>query len=75
MVKCPEPLQAIQRGPMSGLGQKRPKGDVRVESALLQTADIGRHGWQVYSMPKAVIPTNSIADRQHHQTGMIFVAS
>jgi hypothetical protein len=30
---------------MSALGQKRPKGDVRVESALPQTADIGKRGW------------------------------
>ncbi len=33
------------------LGQKRPKDEVRVESALPQTADIGRRGWQVSSVP------------------------
>jgi hypothetical protein len=31
----------------NSIGQKRPKGDVRVESGPPSTADIGRHGWQV----------------------------
>src|SRR3981189_1698456 len=37
------------------LGQKRSKRDVRVESALPQTADIGRRGRQVCSVPKPVV--------------------
>ena len=38
---------------MSGQGQKLTKGDVRIESGLPQTADIGGRGWQVSSMPPA----------------------
>ena len=30
--------------PMTGSGHERPKGDVRVESVRLPTADIGRRG-------------------------------
>src|SRR5712692_4911554 len=40
---------------MSELGQKRPKGDVRVESGLPQTADIRLRGWQVSSVPRAEV--------------------
>jgi hypothetical protein len=36
-------------------GHERPKGDVRVESARLPTADIGRRGPQVAFVPTPVI--------------------
>ncbi len=43
--------------------QKRPKADVRVESAPPQTADIGRRGWQVSSVP---YPDSCSAAKAHH---------
>ena len=38
------PRCGISIGPMTAVGHERPKGDVRVESVRLPTADIGRRG-------------------------------
>src|SRR5882672_3607820 len=37
---------------MPAWGQKRPNGDVRAESAVPRTADIGGRGWQVSCVPQ-----------------------
>src|SRR5712691_4411197 len=42
----------ISTRPMTAWGQKRPNGDVRVESAVPRTADIGGRGWQVSCGPR-----------------------
>jgi hypothetical protein len=59
----PVPVGIREANVMSSVGQKRFKRDVGVESALPQTADIGRRGRQVRSVPQ---PDSCTATKQHH---------
>jgi hypothetical protein len=43
------------------MGHERPKGDVRVESVRLPTADIGRRGPQVAFVPEPAVSNRSKA--------------
>jgi hypothetical protein len=63
------PAKFRTEGAMSESGQKRPKGGVRVESALPQTADIGGRGWQVSCVPQ---PDSCTAAKRHPRTAIIY---